>query len=260
MKLDSKMRKENSIQWQLLLIGFVAVFALFHMTASVLGSERGEFGVLIGLLVVISLISIEIILFGRSAQKAFEAVGLHCSSRAGILIVIIISVLLLLMIAAFALITDSSFNFYTNWYLLVPGLFFQAGIAEEILFRGYLFGHIRRRHSFWKAAVFAAIPFILVHMILFYSLSWVIALASIFLSVVLSFPFARLFELGGCTIWAPAILHFVIQGAVKILNVSGEFAEFFPLFWIGVCAFIPLLVFAIPRPLTRVKTFDTHSS
>lgn len=142
---------------------------------------------------------------------------------------------------------DSAFNFYPDWYLLVPGLFFQAGIAEETLFRGYLFGHIRKKYSFWKAAVISAVPFVLVHLIMFYSLPFAIAAASILLSVVLSFPLARLFELGGNTIWAPAILHFVVQGTVKVLVASAESAQTFPLFWIAVCAIIPLIVFLLPE-------------
>jgi hypothetical protein len=39
-------------------------------------------------------------------------------------------------------------------------------------------------------------------------MSWPVALAAVGLAVVLSFPLAYLFELGGRTIWAPAILHF----------------------------------------------------
>ena len=131
--------------------------------------------------------------------------------------------------------------------MLIPGLFFQAGIAEETLFRGYLFGHIRQKYSFWKATFLASFPFILVHLILLFSLPLPIAIASIFLSVIISFPLARLFELGGKTIWAPAILHFIVQGTVKVLVASGESAESFPMLWIAACAVIPLLVFSVPN-------------
>lgn len=234
------------MQWLRLFIGLVLVFALFHWTADVLGSNRGEFGVIIGLLVVGATIAAKIFLFNRSFKESVKDVGLTWANTSGILIAIVISVLMLLTIFIFASVTDSSFSFYTDWYLLIPGLFFQAGIAEETLFRGYLFGHIRKKYSFWKAAVIAAVPFILVHLIMFYSLPFAIAFASILLSVVLSFPLARLFELGGNTIWAPAILHFVVQGTVKVLVVSGEDVQSFPLFWIAICAFIPLLVFLIP--------------
>jgi membrane protease YdiL (CAAX protease family) len=41
---------------------------------------------------------------------------------------------------------------YPGWTLLVGGLFAQAGIAEEVLFRVYLFRHIREGRAFWPAA------------------------------------------------------------------------------------------------------------
>jgi membrane protease YdiL (CAAX protease family) len=237
----------NSMQWLRLLIGLILVFALFHWTADVLGSNRGEFGVIIGLLVVGATIAAKIFLFDRLFKESVKDVGLTWPNASSIFIAIVISVLMFVTIFIFTLITDSSFNFYPEWYLLIPGLFFQAGIAEETLFRGYLFGHIRKKYNFWKAAIIAAVPFILVHLIIFYSLPFAIAAASIFLSVVLSFPLARLFELGGNTIWAPAILHFVVQGTVKVLVASGEAAQSFPLFWITICAIIPLLVFLLPE-------------
>jgi hypothetical protein len=71
-------------------------------------------------------------------------------------------------------------------------------------------------------------------------------MAAIGLAVVSSFPLARLFELGGNTIWAPAVLHFVIQGAVKVLGVEGHSASLFPFIWMGACAVLPYLVFLFP--------------
>lgn len=253
MKHNPIKHENDSIRWLKLLISMTGIFALFHWTAAVLGSDRGQFGVFIGLLVVAATVFAEKSLFGKSLKDSAKAVGLTLPTKTGLLTAIAVSVLMLLTVLVFASVTGSSFDFYPNWYLLIPGLFFQAGIAEETLFRGYLFGHIRQKYSFRKAAVFAALPFILVHLILFYSLPWAIAVASILLSVVMSFPLSRLFELGGNTIWAPAIIHFVVQGTVKVLVASGEAAGLFPFIWIAGCALIPLLVFAVPNPIENPK-------
>jgi hypothetical protein len=59
------------------------------------------------------------------------------------------------------------------------------------------------------------LPFVSVHLVLFLSMPWLIALASVLLAVIISFPLAYRFELGGETIWAPALLHFVIQATVN---------------------------------------------
>ncbi len=90
------------------------------------------------------------------------------------------------------------------------------------------------------------LPFVAVHLVLFTTMPWTIALASVLLSIVISFPLAHLYELGGNTIWGPALLHFVIQGTVKVLVISPG-AETFAVGWIAASALAPLLVFAIRR-------------
>ena len=60
------------------------------------------------------------------------------------------------------------------------------------------------------------------------------------------FPLARLYELGGNTIWAPAILHFVIQGAIKVVDVTDP-RGIFPFVWMAASTLLPMLVFLSPR-------------
>jgi membrane protease YdiL (CAAX protease family) len=132
----------------------------------------------------------------------------------------------------------------------------QAGIAEETLFRGYLFGHLSRDRSFWRAAALATAPFVAVHLTLFAVLAWPVALASVMLSAALSFPLSYLVLVGGRTIWAPALLHCVIQGALKVVVIPESDAIFLPLVWILASAIIPYSVFlvrlrpAAPRPVS----------
>ncbi len=133
-----------------------------------------------------------------------------------------VCVLLLASVPVFARTTGSSVTILPDAIGLLPGLFAQAGIAEEVLFRGYLFGRLRRGRSFWRAAFLSTLPFVGVHLLLFGTMPWPVALAALMVSVATSFPLARLFELGGFTIWAPAILHFVIQATVKVLAVDGS--------------------------------------
>ncbi|MBX7174031.1 MAG: CPBP family intramembrane metalloprotease [Pyrinomonadaceae bacterium] len=244
--MKSDLLKQNSVQWLRLLVGLIVVFALFQWLAETLKSYRGEFGVIVGVIVVAATIFAEKLLFKKSFNESIKTIGLKNPTKTGLLTGIAICVLMLLTIPLFAFATSSTFSFYPNWQFLILGLFFQAGIAEETLFRGYLFGHFRQKYSFWKAALLAAIPFILVHLIMFYSQPFPIALASIILAVVMSFPFCRLFELDGNSIWSPAILHFIVQGTVKVLVVSDESAQIFPLFWIMISAIIPFGGFAAP--------------
>jgi hypothetical protein len=69
----------------------------------------------------------------------------------------------------------------------------------------------------------------------------------VLLAAIATLPLARAWELGGRTIWAPAILHTAIQGFVKIIVVEGS-PDAFALTWIAVSAAAPFLVFAAGRP------------
>lgn len=97
------------------------------------------------------------------------------------------------------------------------------------------------------------VPFVVVHLLLFLTRPWPIALAATLLAVVLSFPFAHLFEVGGGTIWARALLHFIIQGTVTIVVISGDGSSLFPLVWMLASALIPLLSFLAFRPPATIQ-------
>lgn len=229
-----------------MLLGLVAVFVLFQWVASELGSTRGEAGVIVGVVVVGALLIVERLLFAESFAGAAKSIGLGRPKAIGMIVAIVIATLMGLSAMIFAWQTGTSFSLYPDWRLLMIGLFSQAGIAEESLFRGYLFGHLRQRHTFGKAVFFAAIPFVLVHLILFYQFPWSLAGASILLAIAMSFPFSKLFEIGGDTIWAPAIVHFATQAMAKLIVPEGEGAWLYPFFVIAVSALIPLAVYIVP--------------
>jgi membrane protease YdiL (CAAX protease family) len=226
--------------------GLALVFAFFQWAATVLGSNRGQSGVLIAALVLAALFVIERLFFGVPFGVAPRALGLGLPAPAGVLTAAALAGLLLAVIPLYAQLAHVPLELYPGWGWLLPGLFAQAGMAEETLFRGYLFGHLRRRHSFWRAARLSMIPFVLVHLLLFLTQPWPIAAAAMLLAVALSFPLAHLYELCGRTIWGPAIVHFVVQGALK-LTVVPDAAVALPLAWMAASATLPFLVFLVPR-------------
>lgn len=94
------------------------------------------------------------------------------------------------------------------------------------------------------------LPFLAVHLLMFVTMAWPVAVASLLLAVVISFPLAHLYELGNATIWAPALLHFIVQGTVKSMHLGGDSAAAFPLVRMAACAVVPLLTLFVPRPRT----------
>ena len=243
---DSGAEIQGADRWWRLLVGLATVFILFQSAALALGSDRGQSGVLVAALVVTALVAVEWALFGRRPREALGCLGFGRPAAVGLGAALTVCLLLLAVIPVYAALRGASVAFYPGWQWLLPGLFAQAGIAEEALFRGYLFGRLRRGRSFWRAVALAMAPFVLVHLILFMTMPWPVALAAVLLSVVMSFPLAYLFELGGNTIWPPALLHFTVQGAIKVMEVPGEAA--LPLVWMAACAAFPFLVFLVRRP------------
>jgi membrane protease YdiL (CAAX protease family) len=230
--------------WGSLLVGLAIVFVLFQGLAHALTSDRGQAGLPVAAVVIAALLAVERVLFGQSAMSALRSLGFGLPAFSGLSVALAVSVLLLAVIPIYAWMRGAAIVPYPSWPWLVPGLFAQGGVAEEALFRGYLFGRLRRGRSFWRAATLAAVPFVLVHLYLFATLPWPVALASVLLATVISFPLSHLFELGGNTIWPPALLHFTVQGAVKVLEVPSD--AFMPVVWMMASAALPYLAFPFP--------------
>ena len=235
-----------STQWGKLLAGLTAIFGLFHGLATALGSDRGQAGLLVAAAVVAALLTAEWLLFRQAPAEALLSLGFGRPAPRAMLSALGVCAAMLAVIPAYAAWHGASVMAYPGWVWLLPGLFAQAGIAEEALFCGYLFGRLRRGRSFWHAATLATAPFLVVHLILFATMPWPIALAAVLLSVILSFPLARLFELAGNTIWAPALLHLTVQGAIKVVELPGDTG--LPLAWMAASAAIPSLILLPWRP------------
>jgi len=80
-----------------------------------------------------------------------------------------------------------------------------------------------------------------------------VAAAATGLAVATSFPLSRLYDAGGRTIWAPAIVHTAIN-AVKLLDLGGGAgAALFAVSWMACAAAVPFLAFALPARRTRAR-------
>jgi membrane protease YdiL (CAAX protease family) len=200
----------------------------------------GQSGLLIAAAVLAALLAVECGLFRLTPAAALQQLGFGWPAAAGLFAAVGVCLLLLAVIPVYAALRGVALTTYPGWSWLLPGLFAQAGLAEEALFRGYLFRHLRKGRGFWHAAALATLPFALVHLMLFATMPWPVALAAVLLSVILSFPLAHLFEIGGNTIWAPALLHFTVQGVIKLLELPGDTA--LPLVWMAASPVVPYLV------------------
>jgi membrane protease YdiL (CAAX protease family) len=230
-----------------ILLGFLLVWVVLDRSAALLGSFRGEAGVVVFLLVLVTATCVEVFLFGARPVAGLRALAFRAATRRNVVATLALSALFLCYFPLFAGLTDLPLALRVDWSWLLPGLFLQGGIAEEILFRGYLFRHAREGRGFWHAAFLSMIPFVAVHLLLFITLDFVIAAASLVLSVSMSFPLAWMFERAGNSIWPPAILHFLVQGAIKLVEVPDSAMATMAMGWIALSAIAPWALFAL-RP------------
>ena len=229
------------------LLGFFLFWVVLDRSATELGSTMGEGGWIVCALVIVTAVAIEVFVFGRTLRGAAIGIGLRPGRRNIVAWAAAGSAAMLLYYPAYALVTGTPISLRSDWLALLPGLFLQAGIAEEVVFRGFLFHHLRGAWPFWRAATLSAIPFVAVHLLLFTTMDFALALASVLLSLALLFPLSWLFEVSRGSILAPALVHFVVQGSIKIVAVPEGALPALAIGWMAVAALAPWLYFRL-RP------------
>jgi membrane protease YdiL (CAAX protease family) len=91
-----------------------------------------------------------------------------------------------------------------------------APVAEETLFRGYLFGKLKHSVPVWAAALITSVLFGLVHVAFSAQPDWPLALDTFVLSLML----CTLRQVSG-SLWASMLLHMIKNGvAFYILFLS----------------------------------------
>jgi membrane protease YdiL (CAAX protease family) len=239
-----------------ILAGFLCIWLLFDRTAYLTQSTLGEAGILICIVVLVTTFGVEKLIFRQATPDALRSLGLGYPSLRTMLVAIFICAMLLAFYPAFSLVTGAKLTLHDNWIGVSSGLFAQAGIAEEVLFRGYLFGRLRKGRTFRHAALLSLMPFVAVHVLLFASLDWTIALVSTLLAVATTFPLCYLYDLNRRTIWASALLHWIIQGTIKLVVISDGFSLPISLGWMAMCATVPYVVFGFRNQLDLKPATD----
>jgi len=220
-------------------LGFAILWLALHHMASGLGSLRGEYGIVICLAVLALAIAFETATASGSPRETLRALGLSTPRGGTLVLALIFCVALLCFIPLYSHATGVSFSLRPDAALLAIGIFAQGGIAEEIVFRGFLFRRLRERRSFWRAASIATIPFVAVHALLFLTLEPVVAAAALLVSLSMSFPLAWLFERSGNSIWTCALVHAVAQGAIKLVEMDDPHFLRLALAWMMIAATAP---------------------
>jgi membrane protease YdiL (CAAX protease family) len=171
----------------------------------------------VGAVIVALAVLAEHLLTRATLRSCVVALGLAAPTARALLAAVALSAALLACLPLLAALKDVELALRAGAASLALGMLAQGGIAEEVLFRGFMYRHLRRTRTFWRAATLSAVPFAAAHAPLFWSLDATVALHALAMAIAWSFPLAWLFDRARGSIWPGAILLAVIQGGIKVL-------------------------------------------
>jgi membrane protease YdiL (CAAX protease family) len=239
-----------------LTVGFALIYLVLDRSATWTNSLLGEYGALICALTIAAALLVERRLFGTPPRQALAALGFGSPSLRGLLAALLASLALLAYIPIVMRVTGQPLLLRDGWLGIAFGVVLQGGVAEELLWRGYLFRRLRATRSFWRAAATGALFMVAQHTLLLWQLPLPIALAALVVAVGTSFPLAYLFELGGNTIWGAALLHAIIQGTFKAIVLPEASTLPVLIGWMAAAVIVPYLAFLVRRAAPgRLRTY-----
>lgn len=198
---------------------------------------------------------LEKLFWGRQPLAALRVLGFGKATWRAVLVAVILSGLLLLFFPIFAWVTGAQITLKPDWWWIAIGALAANGIAEETLFRGFVFGHLRREgtgKTFRQAALFSLPIFVAVHLIVFVQNPFVLGVLATLIALVAAFPLAYLFEQAGFSLWPTVILHVVVH-VIRFVEISEPFYMTAVLAWMILQAGATFLIYAFRGNLLDQK-------
>jgi membrane protease YdiL (CAAX protease family) len=203
---------------------------------------------------------IERLVFGRDVRQGLLALGFGRPRPGALVVATIIGAAMLAFFPMYSAATGTPLSLKADWLWVLLGAIVLNGLAEEALFRGFVFGHLRQAgHSFRGAGLISLAIFGAVHLFLFASNPFIVALLATLLAISAAFPFAFLYERAGQTIWAGVILH-VAAHAFRLFDVSADQMLAVGSAWIVLQFGAVFLVFAFRNNLLKAPVPRTGLS
>ena len=232
------------------LIGYAVAYAAFEGTAQLAASlELSWRQVVIALAGIVTVLLVEVALFRQRPGRALVRLGLGRPSAWSMLVALGLSLVLLAAYPVISWLTGAQFVLAPGWPLLALGIFLMNGIAEEMIYRGYLFRHLREGRSFRRAVLLGILFHAAAHLPILAAAGVVIGMSAVLVAVATFPTYAYLFERGRNTVWGagPAPFHGdtikLVIGAGALTDPAIQTAT---LLWLLAIAAVPYLMFALP--------------
>ena len=202
------------------LIGYGLMYAALEGSARLAGGLGQALVMLLaGAMGLIAATLVVMVLHGHpSVPSALGALGFGRPNRTPLAISAVVSVILVVSLPLVFRLAGADFVLPDNWFALALGIVVLNGFAEETIYRGYLFGRLRRGRTFWKAVLIGIALHTLAHVPLMATAGIAVGLSGMVVAA-LAFPaMAYLYERGANTIWALAALHATVNLIVVPLS------------------------------------------
>jgi membrane protease YdiL (CAAX protease family) len=167
-----------------------SLLALGVSGAVLLGSERFVTGLPIGGL-------LRRLGLGRPALRA-------------LVVALVSGLLVVLTFVGGAAVLGIHLELRSNWPQVLVGALLFHGVAEELVWRGYVYGHLRRRRSFARSILLSTPLIALTHAPIIVSNGIGVGSLAVASATITCLPFAYLYDRGGRSVWPPAVLHWLI--------------------------------------------------
>lgn len=179
-----------------------------------------------GLLGIAATVLTERTLDGGSLREAAARLGMARLNAAQIGVAIAATTPLAAAYAVLFLFLRVSSTPVEHWPLQTLKFIVAQGIAEELIFRGFVFRRLRPGRTFVRAASLSAVVFSLIHFANLVNGITPAALiglcVSLVFAVILTYPAADLFERGGNSIWGFGLLHVAIDSINLFMDASAH--------------------------------------
>ncbi|HRI61649.1 MAG TPA: CPBP family intramembrane metalloprotease [Saprospiraceae bacterium] len=235
--------------------GFTLIFITIDRVAAYFGPDDLTTGFwAAAIIAVVIAIVLEILVFKHKLPAAIRFLGFGRPHKRTLIVTAVVCGLTLLYFPIFSSLTGASVSIPDNWLWKLSGIVAIHGIAEEVLFRGFVFHHLRAGRTFHQAAFLSMLVFAIAHVYLFTYMPAPLALFATFLALASTYPFAYLFEQGNNTIWAPALFHTGVH-AVSFFVISESHAMIAGMVWMSIWIISALLIYIL-----RGRLFERSTS
>ena len=234
--------------WARFLLGFLILWAVLAGASS--ADPTARWGPAILAAVVAAALAVSRGLYRMPCREAIRALGLGRPDRRSLLVSAVVSALVLLVWPTTAWLSGASIPLRPDWPVVLIGVLTLHGLAEELVWRGYVFRRLARGRSFWPAVLWSMPLIAVTHIPIVVTSGPAIGGGAMLVAAVTSIAFSRLYAMGGGTLWAPGLLHAAID-SFKLVVLPAAALQIYPFLIIGFSLAVPLLVLVYPTAAGR---------